>query len=424
MWELGALSGSDGEASRQAGQLWQLATALSAAGTAQEVASAVAEQGASAADAVFGNVALVDDSGTRLRAVHGSSLDSGIAARWSEFDIEAPTPLGDAILTGKPVLLESQEAIGESYPALLADTVTAGLHSTASLPLSSRGGPVQGAIGIGWSEPQEFTESQLSRLRLMAELTAEALLRVMTQPQTGRVEADRRQARVLQDALLPSVLPNTERLEVAAAYLPASNAPIGGDWYDVFPVDGGTCLVIGDVVGHGVRSVAVMAELRHAVRAFADEDGTPARVVARVNRMLCRQHPRETATMIVSVWDADQRTLTRTVAGHPPVLLCGHREPEFLTSGAGNGPLMGVEPEWRYDQQTEELPERATLLFYTDGLIEARKESLGLSMRRLQAFVRSQEASSPQALCDEILLWRLLQGACPDDVCVMAASLT
>ena len=113
-------------------------------------------------------------------------------------------------------------------------------------------------------------------------------------------------------------------------YLPASDAAMGGDWYDVFPVVGGTCLVIGDVAGHGVQSAAVMGELRNSVRAYAIEDPSPASVLTRLNTMMCQLEPGEYATAIVAVWDEERGTLLRSNAGHPPVLRCRRGEFVFL----------------------------------------------------------------------------------------------
>ncbi len=76
---------------------------------------------------------------------------------------------------------------------------------------------------------------------------------------------------------------------------------MGGDWYDVFPVTGGTCLVIGDVAGHGVQSAAVMGQLHNSARAYATEDPSPSSVLARLNRMMCRLEPGEYATATVAL---------------------------------------------------------------------------------------------------------------------------
>ncbi len=323
---------SDVKIGFEGGEVWRLATALSGAASQSEVGTAIADLAAPAAGSVFANLATFDDRTKLVQVIHGPALAPDIADRWLEFAVDEPTPLCEAILTGSAVLLPSLEAIGARYPLLLSDTISAGLAATASVPLRSSDGRTLGAIGLGWREPQAFAARQLSRLTLIAQLAAEAVERTTGTSPAGRagpdrrasdrVGADRVEARVLQEAFLPATLPRTEHLEVAAAYLPASDTPMGGDWYDAFPVDGGTCLVIGDVAGHGLPSVAAMAQLRYAVRAFADEDPTPGRIVTRVNRMLCRLDPDTTATLIVAVWHPEEQVLVRTNAGHPSLLRC------------------------------------------------------------------------------------------------------
>ena len=405
-------------------EVWQLATALSGAGTPDEVATALADCGTASAGAATANMAMFDSRTNRVRVVHNPGLDAAIAARWSEFGIGEPTPLSEAILTGHPVLLSTVEAIGANYPGLLPDTLAAGLAATASLPLRSSAGMTIGAVGLGWTRPQAFTSRQMSRLRLIAQLAGEALERATGTPRTGRAVADRAEARVLQEAFLPAKLPRTDHLEIAAAYLPASDAPMGGDWYDAFPVDGGTCLVIGDVAGHGVRSVAVMAQLRNAVRAFADEDPSPGRVMTRLNRMLCRLGDGETATVIVAMWSPTGRTLVHTNAGHPSILRCRPGEFGFLASDAGKGLLIGADPTWQYGEEVKAMRLGTTIVFYTDGLIENRTESLGVTMGQLEAFAEGLPDLSPQAVCDDLLGWRLQRHHREDDVCVVAARMT
>jgi len=402
-------------------EIRRFATALSNAGSPDQVGAAVAQCGPGAAGAVFANLAMFDDLANRVRMVHGELADPSIASRWSEFGIDEPTPLCEAILTGHPVLEPSLGAIAANYPNLLSDTVAAGLEATASVPLRSRAGSTIGAIGLGWRHPQAFASPQMGRLTLLAQLVAEALERANTTPLTVGAAVERAEARILQEAFLPASLPRTEHLDVAAAYLPANDAPMGGDWYDAFPVDGGTCLVIGDVAGHGARSVAVMALVRNAVRAFADEDPTPHRIMSRVNRMLCRLQPDETATLIVAVWRPDTRTLVRTSAGHPPILRCRPGEFAFLAAGAGQGVMIGVDPHRRYGEEVKVMRPGTTLLFYTDGLVEARREDFATGMERLRVFAEGRTDLSPQSLCDDVLTWRVMQGPREDDLCVVAA---
>jgi serine phosphatase RsbU (regulator of sigma subunit) len=404
--------------------IWRLATALAAAASPSEVAAALAEQGAAAAGATFSNMAVHDVGTGRVRAVHGPVLNPAIAARWEEFALSDPTPLCEAMVTRRAVLIKSLADLGRRYPDLVADTAATSIAATASYPLLSSAGLVLGAVGFGWPTAQEFGSHQVRTLDLVANLAAQALERaVLTQREHERASTrERADAQLLQDAFLPRSLPTTDTLDVAAVYLPASDAAMGGDWYDVFPVTGGTCLVIGDVAGHGVQPAAVMGQLRNTVRAYATEDPSPATVLTRLNRMMCRLQPGEYATAIVAVWDEERGTLLRANAGHPPVLRCRPGEFEFLAPPPG-GRLLGVSPDWVYQEQTKVLRPGTTMLFYTDGLVERRGEELRDGMSAFLAFVEDLDDLAPQAICDQVLQWRRAQGRLEDDVCLLAARL-
>lgn len=384
--------------------------------------AAVAAWAAAAAGAVFANTAILDPATKRVRAFHPASLAAPVAARWTEFPLDSRVPLCEAIVASSPVLLPDSASIADRFPDLTADTIATGLQATASIPLLDHRGASIGALGFAWAEPQLFSPQQLSRLALLAELTSQALVaarRRQGPPAPGAVN----DSLLLQEALLPTVLPRCPGLEVAAAYLPANNAPMGGDWYDVFPVDSVICLVIGDVSGHGIEAAAVMAELRYAVRAFADENPEPASVVARANRFLCRQRPDATATLIVTLWEPSERLLRRCNAGHPPVLRCRPGEYSPLASSGGPQLMLGVDPEYPYREEPKVLRPGTTLLMYTDGLIENPGTNLDDGIGALLAFTEQHPNVSPQMLVDEILLWRLRQGPCSDDLGLLAVRL-
>ena len=357
--------------------IWRLATALSGAVSPEDVAAAVAEKGASAAGASFSNMAILEEETNRVRVVHGSLANDRLAPRWAECHVDDPTPLCEAMRSGLPVLLPSVEALGQRYPDLPADNVTASLSAIAWLPLHTPNGACLGAIGFGWQRPQAFGPAQVRRLDLITQMAAQALDRArLYERERRQVSAwEQAEAHLLQEAFLPRVLPQAGSLGLAAAYLPAREAAMGGDWYDAFAVEGGLCLVIGDVAGHGLRSAALMAQLRNAVRAFADVDPTPDLVLNRLNRMLCRLESDETATAIVAVWNAASGTIVRSNAGHPPVLRCRVGETGFLPPPPGSL-LLGVDPDWVFPSQSKVLRPGTTLLFYTDGLIETRGRSV------------------------------------------------
>src|SRR6185503_9072684 len=112
-------------------------------------------------------------------------------------------------------------------------------------------------------------------------------------------------AETLQRSLLPERLPRIEGLEIAARYLPAGRgAAVGGDWYDALErPDGRVALVVGDVVGHGLRAAASMGQLRNAFRAYGMVEASPAEVVARINRLVMSGVDQVMATVLYLVLD-------------------------------------------------------------------------------------------------------------------------
>src|SRR6202041_3072169 len=129
--------------------VWRLATALSAAQTPNDVANALAEEGAAVAGASFSNMAVLDGRTKRVHAVHHSTLDRALAARWGEFDLSAPTPLSDAMLSGTPVMTASPAEMLARYPEVSAATLAASIAANACFPLAAADGEILGAAGFG-----------------------------------------------------------------------------------------------------------------------------------------------------------------------------------------------------------------------------------------------------------------------------------
>lgn len=310
------------------------------------------------------------------------------------------------------------------FPGTAGDRDRAGFRATAALPLLDASLEPVGGIGLAWRDPQPFDDAQRDRLSRFAEVVSRATVRAL-QHEDARASmsaVDDAQVKLLQDAFLPRGLPPTPGLEVAAAYRPARGAPMGGDWYDVFAVEDGTCLVVGDVAGHGVKEAAVMAQLRNAIRAFAVEGTTPARILARVNRLLCVLEPESTASAVIALWDPSTGYLVRANAGHPPVLRCRKGEFEYLAQPARHV-LLGAVPTAAYRNMPKLMRPGSTLLFFTDGLVERRDVSLDQTMDDLLSFVQSLDDLSPKSVCDAVLEWRNEETALEDDVCIMAVGI-
>ncbi|MEN3583234.1 SpoIIE family protein phosphatase [Streptomyces sp. ZYX-F-203] len=234
-------------------------------------------------------------------------------------------------------------------------------------------------------------------------------------------------ALILQRSLLPPGDPEASGLDIACRYLPGNAATgrtgeVGGDWFDVIELPGHrTALVVGDVMGRGLRAAVAMGELRTAVRTLAQLDLEPADVLGRLDEIArglgapggvqqagrAARRPREAdlsevylATCVYAVYDAVTRRCTFANAGHPPPVLVEPGEPALMLDVPPGMPLgVGGEP---FEEVEVELPEGALLALYTDGLVESRDHPLD---EGLQAFVGAiGDPDRPlEDVCDHVL---------------------
>ncbi len=233
-------------------------------------------------------------------------------------------------------------------------------------------------------------------------------------------EREHRVAETLQRSLLPERLPEIQGLGLAARYLPAGRgAAVGGDWYDALELpDGRVALVVGDVVGHGLRAAAVMGQLRNALRAYALIDISPADIVARLGRLLGADDQEATATLLLVMLDRDSGEIAFTSAGHPPPLVLSREGARFLEGGR-SAPVGAVEPAVFREGQ-DVLGEGWTLVLYTDGLVERREAPLEERLGRLTSAAGDARERGLEGLCDHLLATMLDASERLDDVAVLA----
>jgi PAS domain S-box-containing protein len=280
------------------------------------------------------------------------------------------------------------------------------LRSTLVVPLVARDqvlGLVQLSRAIG-SEPFDAREVAIAE-----ELVARAAVCV-DNARLYRREHER--ALILQRSLLPPGNPAASGLEIARRYLPSNNnTEVGGDWFDVIPLPGSrTALVIGDVMGRGLRAAVAMGQLRTAVRTLAMLDLDPEEVLSALDEIARGlgndEDPDRSsaevylATCVYAVYDAVKQRCTFANAGHlPPVLLAPGQSARTITVPPGLPLGVGGEP---FEEVTVDLPEGAVLALYTDGLVESRKHQLD---EGIDAFRAALEAGSEriEELCDQVL---------------------
>jgi PAS domain S-box-containing protein len=233
-------------------------------------------------------------------------------------------------------------------------------------------------------------------------------------------EREHRIAETLQRSLLPERLPQIAGLGMAARYLPAgAGEAVGGDWYDALELpDGRVALLVGDVVGHGLRAAAAMGQLRNAFRAYALVESSPAEVMARVNR-LATGGPEDSVlgTALLLMLDRETGDLVYTSAGHPPPLVLGSDGVRFLEDGRSMP--IGAADAAVFREGAAVLEPGSTLLLYTDGLVERRDVPLDERLREL-AEVAERTNGSLEEVCDGVLSGVLGEEAGADDVALIA----
>ncbi|MBM0232967.1 SpoIIE family protein phosphatase [Micromonospora sp. STR1_7] len=231
-------------------------------------------------------------------------------------------------------------------------------------------------------------------------------------------ETEHRIATTLQHSLLPRSLPQLPGAVVASRYLPGSaDVEVGGDWYDVIALNGDELvLVIGDVVGKGVRAAAAMGQLRNALRAYVLEGFDPGESLTRLNRLVGSTEGRSFATVVCLLFNPRTGRLRYASAGHPSPLLIRGGEVAFLHDRA-LGPPVGAIPDATYQAVDGELRAGDRLLLYTDGLIEDRK--LGIDTGLAQ--VRTAAATPGEHVADLIdaVVERVVGQQRRDDVAVL-----
>ncbi len=267
------------------------------------------------------------------------------------------------------------------------------------------------AIGVLLTFIAAGFAERLTRRHLSAQaLTVE--LRALYRAQRGVTET-------LQRSLLPQRLPATPGIDVAVRYLAGTaGIEVGGDWYDVISIDEHRYLfAVGDVSGRGLDAAVLMSAMRNAVRAYVGDGAMPDQVLAKVSRLASATHDERFATMIC--WTLDTRTgdLVVANAGHPEPLLIVGDERRFLTTEAG--PPLGVGES--YPLAHHSMPLGATLLAYTDGLIERRGESLDVGLSRLREAVVP--GSALEDLLDHLISKMVPDGA-HDDIAILSVRRT
>jgi PAS domain S-box-containing protein len=267
---------------------------------------------------------------------------------------------------------------------------------------------------IGTLELRRTAPLDDDEIALVEELAARAAVAIEN---AQLYQREHRVAVTLQRAMLPAVLPALEGLAFDAVYHPgATEAEIGGDWYDAIALpDGRVVVSIGDVTGRGLTAAVIMGRMRQAIETLATYESDPVRLLDAADNVLRRAHPDAIVTALVGVIDRVRGTLAYATAGHPMPFV---RTPDgTIRQLPGRGLPLGLRDGREPPTTTFTLPASALVVFFTDGLIESTRD-IAEGEQRVIGALRDDavgEARDPAAA----LVARVLDGGARDDVAVL-----
>jgi serine phosphatase RsbU (regulator of sigma subunit)/anti-sigma regulatory factor (Ser/Thr protein kinase) len=336
-------------------------------------------------------VLLLDESTNELVARAAKGLEEEV-----ERGVRIPVGKGFAgkiAAERSPVIIDRVDHRNVLNPILLEK----GIVSLLGVPLLVQG-KVLGVIHVGTLTKRTFTDHDVELLQLVAERAALAL-------HVRLYERERMMTETLQRTFLPEALPKVPGLRMASAYLPASSsAGIGGDWYDVFVLPSGEiALAIGDVAGHGLHAASVMGKIRNALRAYSVEVASPGEVMSRLDRLMKTFGVEDIITLLYGVVDVGASSFRFATAGHLPPLVVTPERARFVHV-ADVDPPLGTGRAQAFHEHVVRLEPGASLLLYTDGLIERREESLDDGLERLRKAMESvSDARDPAGAIANVL---------------------
>ena len=360
-----------------------------------------------------GSLFLLTERGTELAGRAAVGMDPGVILGL-RMDLSVWREVAEVMRTGIPsVHTRASEVSGPEAPFIRRFEI----QSYVGVLLGTPARPL-GMLFVNFSATvHRFTPAELAFVETLTSYLTVAIER------RRLVEGLREAVSSLQTALLPESFPNVDDLSIAAQYRSASEeAQVGGDFYDVVRLaDGRVAAVVGDVCGKGVAAARHTARLRYDLRAVLDEerDGPGAALAAFNARVFDEFAEDEFVTMALVVIDPRDGTVEWASAGHPPPLLTG--------SGSGlpdqpGGLPVGLFAEVDYGTGRLRMPPGATLVMYTDGVIEARS-AIGteFGFEGVQAALAASDADSAEQLAGDLLEAVTMHagGALTDDAAVL-----
>jgi len=383
-----------------------------------------------AVSAFLYNVGTPDDERHVLYALSGAARET-----FERFPLPRNTQLFEPTFRGDGVVrlddVSTDSRYGPTPPRAGIPPGHLPIRSYLAVPVVSADGGVEGGIFLGHPEPGRFSAEAAELAVSVARHAAIAIVNARLYEASQRESESRRiafeerdrVARVLQRSLLPPTLPDVPGIELAARY-DAAGESVGGDFYDVFQIGGGTWgVILGDVCGRGPEAAAVTALTRHALRTAAMIEASPATVIGVLNDALLRDQSDRFVTAIFARLSprASGYEMRICTAAHPPALLA--RADGEIQMIEAQTCLLGVYDDVAPVERTFGLEPGDTLVLYPDGLTETRRAGETFGESRLVAALTEHLHLPCAALADRLLAasQAFADTAANDDTAVLVA---
>ncbi|MCH7555900.1 MAG: SpoIIE family protein phosphatase [Planctomycetes bacterium] len=359
-------------------QLYQLTTLVAGEFSLQDVLDKLAEAAVKIVGVKACSIRLLDEEAgdLKMRSTYGLSEEYRSKGVVSKNDTVVK-----AAFAGQAVVLDDMRLDGRVKYKEAA--IKEGLVSQLTVAMQFKGRAI-GVLRLYSPRSKRFDEDDINLARAVASQCAVAITnaRLYTEAIEGaRMAEQMRLAGVIQRRMIPEKAPQIPGLDIAAAYIPCFE--VGGDLYNFFHLhDNSICVVIADVIGKGIPAAIMMSSFRGALQAYIDtvqdihaycdkqeKSDCHKDIINRINKMACNEcRDGEFITLFHAAIDVRDMTITYCNCGHEPTVLIRNGQIMNLEKG---GLVLGIDPQAEYEVETIELKDGDSLLFYTDGLIDA-----------------------------------------------------
>ncbi|HSP38642.1 MAG TPA: SpoIIE family protein phosphatase [Frankiaceae bacterium] len=418
---------AEAEHVRRMSRLAEVSLELASADTLDDLVRVVIGKGIAVLGADGGAVTVRDDEHGVVRLSVSAELDDRVPVEYAQIPLSSRIPGAYVACTGETVLFPTRSTGLAWSDEMIPVYEATERDAWATLPLVV-GSRVLGALVISWIDERTFDASDHELMQVLAAQCGQSLHRIRTRAaELDAAEAAQRMSEAFQRSLLTRP-PHPDDVTLAVRYLPAvEQAQVGGDWYDAFTTAAGaTTLVVGDVNGHDRDAAAGMGQIRNILRGLAyDVVQSPAQLLGRLDAALHGLQLNIMATAVLvqtapGIVLSDGRAavpLRWSNAGHlPPLLRYADGSVEVLWTEPDL--LLGLLPDADRQNGRADLPDGATFLLYTDGLVERRGEDLDVGISRLADALTELGTLPLEQLCNA-----LVDRLCPigdDDIALLA----